>query len=228
MKATHLISFLSGVLLTGSLFLLTAATPAGTRVDVTQDWPEEVRSIAQLKSSPDRFYRKYAVEDLDLYFSEDLPRDPRVVILRRGHPSPWVEIKRRGIDIWDKAGSLISADSIDSPGVVDRFSYASERDGKFTYYCDHNLDGTLDVITTHYPNSQPPKEPQTRIFIQGVWYELTDERYFEGEWVPEARVLEAFRAKKKETRNYSRAKTSEGFKIVKWDRGIPSFVESVE
>ena len=191
------------------------------------EWPAEIKKV--MEPNPSVVYRRYSVESLDLVFSDDRKGNSNILIFMRDRPSPWALFDNSGIDIWDQDGRIISGTSLESRGSIDHFSYAAQHEDTFVYYCDNNMDGILDVITTHHPDSKPFIPPQVRVHINGEWHLLTNERCFEGEWVTEDsnRMIEVFRAKKKISKNYYRTKTPDGFRFVHFASGMPVFVDSV-
>jgi len=213
--------------LLASLLLFPVAQSCVCGQENPTDWPAEIKKVMEPNQSV--VYRRYSIESLDLVFSEDRKGNSNILIFRRDRPSPWALFDKHGIDIWDKDGRIITGTSLQSGGSIDNFSYAAQHGNTFVYYSDNNMDGILDVITTHHPDSKPFIPPQVRVNIDGEWHLLTNERCFEGEWVTEdsVRMTEVFREKKKISKDYYRTKTPDGFRFVHFDSGMPVFVESV-
>jgi len=191
------------------------------------EWPAEIQKV--MEPNPSVAYRRYSVESVDLVFSEDRKGNPNILIYRRDRPSPWAFFDKDGIDICDKDGRIITGTSLESGGSINHFSYAAQHGNTFVYYSDNNMDGILDVITTHHPDSKPFIPPQVRVNIGGEWHLLTNERCFEGEWVTEdsPRMAEVIREKKRVSTNYYRTKTPDGYRFVHFESGMPVFVGSV-
>lgn len=225
MKTPHLHSFLTGLLTSGCIVVLISASPHTSNIVTVADWPESARLAFQIDKG-ERF-RKTSSGQMDFFESVDRKRDPITVVVRRDQPSPLVVFSPDYIHIHDTAGTSVYAGTADSPHVIDRFAYSTKRQETRTHYTDQNMDGIIDVVTTH----RPDHELNVRLHIGDEWYESTGERYFEGEWFArwgERKVTDALIAKKVETKHYTRVITPTGLKIVKFAGGVPGFVDAVE
>jgi hypothetical protein len=224
MKAPHLHGFITGLLTSGCIVFLISASPHSSDIVTGADWPESARKALSIDKK-ERF-QKTSAGQMDLFESMDR-ENPFTVVVRRDHPSPLVVFGSDGVRIHDSSGRSISASSIDTPSIIDRFSYSTERQGVRTSYTDPNMDGIIDVATTERSNYE---ELNVRYHIGDEWYESTKERYFEGEWFVAngVELTRAIIAKKEEIKHHTRAITPTGLKIVKFTGGVPSFVDSVK
>ena len=222
MKASHLHGFITGLLTSGCVVFLISAIPQSSDIVTTANWPESARRAFQIDK--DERFQKASSGQMDIFDSLDRKRKPITVVFRRDHPSPLVVFSSDGVNIYDLAGTSVFAGSIDTPGAIDRFAYSTKRQEVATYYTDQNMDGIVDVVTTHRPNHQV----NVRLHVGDEWYEATSERYFEGEWFMKDDVSDALIAKKIETKHYTRAITPTGLKIVRFTGGVPRFVDTVK